>query len=164
MEKTVFEWITTQLGAQGTVCAGGRYDGLVEHHGASPTPAVGFAMGLERLQELIDFSKIPDKHTPHVYLLLSGEQATERGILLAEQLRDQLPDLRILTHCGGGSLKSQFKKADKSGAQLALVLAEDEIVQNQVSIKFLRAETPQTIIKWPEIANFLRTRLSFLAY
>ncbi len=159
--KTVFEWITTQLGAQGTVCAGGRYDGLVEHHGASPTPAVGFAMGLERLQELIDFSKIPDKHTPHVYLLLSGEQATERGILLAEQLRDQLPDLRILTHCGGGSLKSQFKKADKSGAQLALVLAEDEIVQNQVSIKFLRAETPQTIIKWPEIANFLRTRLSF---
>ncbi len=159
--KTVFEWITTQLGAQGTVCAGGRYDGLVEHHGASPTPAVGFAMGLERLQELIDFSKIPDKHTPHVYLLLSGEQATERGILLAEQLRDQLPDLRILTHCGGGSLKSQFKKADKSGAQLALVLAEDEIVQNQVSIKFLRAETPQTIIKWPEIANFLRTSLSF---
>jgi histidyl-tRNA synthetase len=159
--KTVFEWSTTQLGAQGTVCAGVRYDGLVEHHGASPTPAVGFAMGLERLQELIDFSKIPDKHTPHVYLLLSGEQATERGILLAEQLRDQLPDLRILTHCGGGSLKSQFKKADKSGAQLALVLAEDEIVQNQVSIKFLRAETPQTIIKWPEIANFLRTRLSF---
>ena len=92
---------------------------------------------------------------------MSGEQATERGILLAEQLRDQLPDLRILTHCGGGSLKSQFKKADKSGAQLALVLAEDEIVQNQVSIKFLRAETPQTIIKWPEIANFLRTSLSF---
>ena len=140
--KTVFEWITTQLGAQGTVCAGGRYDGLVEHHGASPTPAVGFAMGLERLQELIDFSKIPDKHTPHVYLLLSGEQATERGILLAEQLRDQLPDLRILTHCGGGSLKSQFKKADKSGAQLALVLAEDEIVQNQVSIKFFTRGKP----------------------
>lgn len=159
--KTVFEWITTQLGAQGTVCAGGRYDGLVEHHGATPTPAVGFAMGLERLQELIDFSKMPDKHSPHVYLILSGEQATERGILLAEQLRDQLPDLRILTHCGGGSLKSQFKKADKSGAQLALVLAEDEIVQNQVSIKFLRAETPQTVIKWPEIANFLRTSLSF---
>ena len=160
-EKTVFEWITTQLGSQGTVCAGGRYDSLVEQHGSSPTPAIGFAMGLERLQELIDFSKIPDKHTPHVYLLLSGEQATERGILLAEQLRDQLPDLRILTHCGGGSLKSQFKKADKSGAQLALVLAEDEIVQNKVSIKFLRAETPQTIIKWPEIANFLRTSLSF---
>ena len=159
--KTVFEWITTQLGAQGTICAGGRYDGLVEHHGASPTPAVGFAMGLERLQELIDFSKIPDKQSPHVYLILSGEQATERGVLLAELLRDQLPDLRVLTHCGGGSLKSQFKKADKSGAQLALVLAEDEIVQNQVSIKFLRADTPQTVIKWPEIANFLSKSLSF---
>jgi len=159
--KTVFEWITTQLGAQGTVCAGGRYDGLVEHHGASPTPAVGFAMGLERLLELTDFSKMPDTQSPHVYLILSGEQATERGILLAEQLRDQLPDLRVLTHCGGGSLKSQFKKADKSGAQLALVLAEDEIVQNQVSIKFLRTETPQTVIKWPEIANFLSKSLSF---
>lgn len=159
--KTVFEWITTQLGAQGTVCAGGRYDGLVEHHGASPTPAVGFAMGLERLLELTDFSKMPDKQSPHIYLILFGEQATERGILLAEQLRDQLPDLRVLTHCGGGSLKTQFKKADKSGAQLALVLAEDEIVQNQVSIKFLRENTPQTIIKWPEIANFLSKSLSF---
>ncbi len=159
--KTVFEWITTQLGAQGTICAGGRYDGLVEHHGASPTPAVGFAMGLERLQELIDFSKIPDKQSPHVYLILSGEQAIKRGILLAEQLRDQLPRLRILVHCGGGSLKSQFKKADKSGASLALILAENEVVQNQASIKFLRAETPQTVIKWPEIANFLRTSLSF---
>lgn len=159
--KTVFEWITTQLGAQGTVCAGGRYDGLVAHHGASPTPAVGFAMGLERLQELVDFGKIPDKQSPHAYLILSGKLATERGILLAEQLRDQLPDLRILSHCGGGSLKSQFKKADKSGAQLALVLAEDEIVKNQISIKFLRAETPQTVIKWSEIAGFLRNNLSF---
>lgn len=160
-EKTVFEWITTQLGAQGTVCAGGRFDGLVEHHGATPTPAVGFAIGLERLLELTDFSKAPDRQSPHVYLILSGKQAVERGLLLAEQLRDQLPELRVLSHCGGGSLKSQFKKADKSGAQLALVLAEDEVVQNQVSIKFLRADTPQTVIKWPEIANFLKTSLSF---
>ena len=157
--KTVFEWITTQLGAQGTVCAGGRYDGLVEHHGASPTPAVGFAMGLERLQELVDFSKMPDKQSPHVYLILSGKLATERGILLAEQLRNQLPIIRIQSHCGGGSLKSQFKKADKSGAQLALVLAEDEIVQNQATIKFLRSETPQAAIKWSEIADFLRNNL-----
>tara|TARA_R110002111_G_scaffold260519_4_gene331925 strand:+ start:373 stop:1641 length:1269 start_codon:yes stop_codon:yes gene_type:complete len=157
--KTVFEWITTQLGAQGTVCAGGRYDGLVEHHGASPTPAVGFAMGLERLQELVDFSKMPDKQSPHVYLILSGKLATERGILLAEQLRNQLPIIRIQSHCGDGSLKSQFKKADKSGAQLALVLAEDEIVQNQATIKFLRSETPQAAIKWSEIADFLRNNL-----
>ena len=160
-EKTVFEWITTQLGSQGTVCAGGRYDGLVEHHGASTTPAIGFAMGLERLQELIDFSKIPDKQSPHVYLILSGEKATGRGVLLAEQLRDQLSNLRLLTHCGNGSIKSQFKKADKSGAQIALILAEDEMKKDQVSIKFLRSESSQASIKWSDIANFLRTRLTF---
>lgn len=158
--KTVFEWITTQLGAQGTVCAGGRFDGLVEQHGASSTPAVGFAIGLERLLELTDFKDMADKHTPHVYLLLSGEQASQRGILLAEQLRDQLSGLRILSHCGGGSLKSQFKKADKSGAQLALILGEDELEQNQVTIKFLRSADPQISIKWPEISNFLATTLS----
>ncbi len=160
-EKTVFEWITTQLGSQGTVCAGGRYDSLVEHHGASTTPAIGFAMGLERLQELIDFSKIPDKQSPHVYLILSGEKATGRGVLLAEQLRDQLSNLRLLTHCGNGSIKSQFKKADKSGAQIALILAEDEMKKDQVSIKFLRSESLQASIKWSDIANFLRARLTF---
>ncbi len=160
-EKTVFEWITTQLGSQGTVCAGGRYDSLVEQHGSSPTPAIGFAMGLERLQELIDFSKIPDKQSPHVYLILSGKKATGRGVLLAEQLRDQLPNLRLLTHCGEGSMKSQFRKADKSGAQIALVLAEDEMTKNQVSIKFLRSESSQTSIKWSDIANFLLTKLIF---
>ena len=160
-EKTVFEWITTQLGSQGTVCAGGRYDSLVEHHGASTTPAIGFAMGLERLQELIDFSKIPDKQSPHVYLILSGEKATGRGVLLAEQLRDQLSNLRLLTHCGNGSIKSQFKKADKSGAQIALILAEDEMKKDQVSIKFLRSESSQASIKWSDIANFLRARLIF---
>jgi histidyl-tRNA synthetase len=158
--KTVFEWITNQLGAQGTVCAGGRYDGLVEHHGASSTPAVGFAIGLERLLELTDFNNMPDRHTPHVYLLLAGEQATQRGLLLAEQLRDQLPKLRVLSHCGGGSLKSQFKKADKSGAQLALVLGEDELANNQVTIKYLRTDDPQIAVNWPEIANFLSTSLS----
>ena len=160
-EKTVFEWITTQLGSQGTVCAGGRYDSLVEQHGSSPTPAIGFAMGLERLQELIDFSKIPDKQSPHVYLILSGKKATGRGVLLAEQLRDQLPNLRLLTHCGEGSIKSQFRKADKSGAQIALVLAEDEMTKNQVSIKFLRSESSQTSIKWSDIANFLLANLMF---
>ena len=158
--KTVFEWITNRLGAQGTVCAGGRYDGLVEHHGASSTPAVGFAIGLERLLELTDFYNMPDKVTPHVYLLLSGEQAIERGILLAEQLRDQLSELRILSHCGGGSLKSQFKKADKSGAQLALILGEDELDRNQVTVKFLRTDDSQTVINWQEISNFLRSTLS----
>ncbi len=158
--KTVFEWITDKLGAQGTVCAGGRYDGLVEHHGATATPAVGFAMGLERLLELTDFSQISDTQSPHAYLLLSGDLVMERGMLLAEQLRDQLPHLRILCHCGGGSLKSQFKKADKSGAQLALVLGEDELAQNEITIKFLRSDVPQTVVKWAEIADFLGTTLS----
>lgn len=158
--KTVFEWISNQLGAQGTVCAGGRYDGLVEHHGASATPAVGFAIGLERLIELASFENMQDKHSPHVYLLISGEQAVKPGLLLAEQLRSELPDIRILSHCGGGSFKSQFKKADKSGAQIALILGEDELNNNQLTIKFLRSDTPQTLVKWSELANFLSTSLS----
>ena len=158
--KTVFEWISDQLGAQGTVCAGGRYDGLVEHHGASSTPAVGFAIGLERLVELANFEKMPDKHTPHIYLLISGEQAIKPGVLLAEQIRNQLPAIRILTHCGGGSFKSQFKKADKSGAELAVILGEDELENNQLTIKYLRSNKPQTVIKWPELASFLSTSLS----
>lgn len=113
--KTVFEWITTQLGAQGTVCAGGRFDGLVEQHGASSTPAVGFAIGLERLLELTDFKDMADKHTPHVYLLLSGEQASQRGILLAEQLRDQLSGLRILSTAVVAVLKANLKRPINPG-------------------------------------------------
>ena len=158
--KTVFEWITNQLGAQGTICAGGRYDGLIEHHGASSTPAVGFAIGLERLLELTDFSKKIDKHTPHIYLILSGAGTSERGLILAEQLRDEIPEIRILTHCGGGGLKSQFKKADKSGAQAALILGENELENDQVTIKFLREDQPQNSISCAEIANFLKTTLS----
>lgn len=158
--KTVFEWITNQLGAQGTICAGGRYDGLVELHGSSSTPAVGFAIGLERLLELTDFGDMQYKHTPHIYLLISGEQAIKRGMLLAEQMRDQLPGLRIMTHCGGGNLKKQFKKADKSGAQLALILGENELEQNQLTVKFLRSDEPQSVIKWPELPDFLSTTLS----
>ena len=160
--KTVFEWISNQLGAQGTVCAGGRYDGLVEHHGASATPAVGFAIGLERLIELANFENIPN-NAPHIYLLISGEQAIKPGMLLAEQLRSQLPSIKILSHCGGGSFKSQFKKADKSGAQLALILGEDELEKNQLTIKYLRTDEPQTVINWSELANFLRTSLSLQA-
>jgi len=161
--KTVFEWISNELGAQGTVCAGGRYDGLVEHHGASSTPAVGFAMGLERLLELTDFEKMPNTHRPHVYLLISGEKAVKPGLLLAEQMREQLAGIRILSHCGGGSFKSQFKKADKSGAMLAVILGEDELENNQLTIKYLRSDKEQTVIKWPELANFLGTSLSIQA-
>jgi histidyl-tRNA synthetase len=158
--KTVFEWITNKLGAQGTICAGGRYDGLVELHGASSTPAVGFAIGLERLLELADFQNMPDKHTPHIYLLISGENVIKHGIQLAEQIREQLPDIRVLTHCGGGSFKSQFKKADKSGAQLAIILGEDELENNQLTVKYLRSNESQTVVKSEQLANFLSTTLS----
>ena len=158
--KTVFEWITNQLGAQGTICAGGRYDGLVELHGATPTPAIGFAMGMERLLELTDFTELENKSIPHIYLILAGEQASQPGILLAEQLRNQVPGLRVMTHYGGGSIKSQFKKADKSGAELALILGEDELQEEQVTVKFLRNDKPQTVIKQSEIANFISNKLS----
>lgn len=158
--KTVFEWITNQLGAQGTICAGGRYDGLVEHHGATPTPAVGFAIGMERLLELADFTKLENRQTPHIYLILAGDQAIQPGILLAEELRNKIAGLRIMMHCGGGSFKSQFKKADKSGAELALILGEDELREAQLTIKFLRSNEPQTVIKQSEIANFIGNTLS----
>lgn len=156
--RTVFEWISNQLGAQGTVCAGGRYDGLVEHHGASATPAVGFAIGLERLMELANFENMTD-NAPHIYLLISGEKAVKPGLLLAEQLRNNIAQIKVLSHCGGGSFKSQFKKADKSGAQLALVLGEDELENNQLTVKYLRSEEPQTVVKWADLADFLRSSL-----
>jgi histidyl-tRNA synthetase len=156
--RTVFEWISNQLGAQGTVCAGGRYDGLVEHHGASATPAVGFAIGLERLMELANFENMAD-NAPDIYLLISGEKGVKPGLLLAEQLRSNIPEIKVLSHCGGGSFKSQFKKADKSGAQLALILGEDELENNQLTVKYLRSEEPQTIVKWADLTDFLRSSL-----
>ncbi len=157
--KTVFEWITNQLGAQGTICAGGRYDGLVEHHGANPTPAVGFAIGMERLLELANFEKMQNYQIPHAYLILAGEAVIEPGMLLAEELRNKT-GLRILTNCGGGSFKSQFKKADKSGAELALILGEDELNQGLITIKFLRSDREQTTVKRAEVTDFLVKSLS----
>ena len=135
--RTVFEWVTDQLGAQGTVCAGGRFDGLVEQLGGKSVPAAGFALGLERLLELVRDNLEPES-VPHVYLVLVGDAAQRRGLRLAEQLRDVLPSLRILVNCGGGSFKSQFKKADKCGAQLALILGDDELAQQTVGVKLLR--------------------------
>ena len=140
--RTVFEWVTDKLGAQGTVCAGGRFDGLVEQLGGKPVPASGFAMGLERLLELVRDNLTP-ANVPHVYLVLAGEKAQTKGLVLAEQLRNAVPELRLMTHCGGGSIKSQFKKADKSGAQLALVLGDDEVEQGTVSVKTLRGDRGQ---------------------
>ena len=132
--RTVFEWVTTRLGAQGTICAGGRYDGLVGQIGGKPTPATGFAMGVERLLALLleDGMALPGQQVD-VYVVHQGELASQLASKVAEQLRDS--DLRVLLHCGGGSFKSQMKKADASGAPLAVVIGDDEAQANEVSIK-----------------------------
>jgi histidyl-tRNA synthetase len=158
--KTVFEWITDRLGAQGTICAGGRYDGLVEACGGNPVPASGFAMGLERLVEVLgdSTSAACDPH-PHVYFISAGGRTTAAGFALAEQLRERLPALRLVMHCGGGSFKSRFKKADKSGAALALVLGEEELEHQLVGLKYLRQETEQQQVPWESLEGLLKKEL-----
>ena len=134
---TVFEWVTDKLGAQGTVCAGGRYDGLVEQLGGKPTPACGFAMGIERLIALIkDSGGEPAAPVPDVYLVHQGEEAARLAFRVAEGLRDQGID--VLQHCGGGSFKSQMKKADSSGASFAVIIGDDEASTGEVQLKSLR--------------------------
>jgi len=154
--RTVFEWVTDRLGAQGTICAGGRYDGLVEYLGGRATPAVGFALGLERLIALLEAEgvELPDS-SPHAYLVLSGEQGVRRGMVFAGELRDAVKGLRLLTNCGGGSFKSQFRRADKSGAALALVIGDDEAERGQVTLKPLRGENAQETIPQVKAAGAL---------
>ncbi|MCR4508968.1 histidine--tRNA ligase [Pseudomonas sp. 32.2.56] len=158
--KTVFEWVTDQLGSQGTVCAGGRYDGLVEQMGGKPTPGVGFAMGIERLVLLLEtLGKVPAEiaRTVDVYLCAFGEPAELAALALSERLRDELPWLRLQVNAGAGSFKSQFKKADKSGALYALILGEDELAQQVVGCKPLRGQGEQQSIAWPALADHLAT-------
>ena len=136
--KTVFEWVTDQLGSQGTVCAGGRYDGLVEQMGGKPTCGVGFAMGIERLVLLLEtLEKVPAELSRQVdvYLAALGEGVELAALTLAERLRDEIPDLRLAVNAGAGSFKSQLKKADKSGALIALILGEDELAGQVVGVK-----------------------------
>jgi histidyl-tRNA synthetase len=134
---TVFEWVTTKLGAQGTVCAGGRYDGLIEQIGGKPAPACGFAMGVERLLALLEeYAFQAPRVAPDVYLVHQGDAANKFAMVAAEQLRDQ--GLHVLLHCGGGSFKSQMKKADASGARYALIIGDDEAGAGEVSLKPLR--------------------------
>ncbi|MCX7088328.1 MAG: histidine--tRNA ligase, partial [Methylococcales bacterium] len=155
--KTVFEWVTTELGAQGTVCAGGRYDGLVAQLGGKPNYAIGFAMGMERLLSLMEM--LPDlsiESTVDVYMILVGEQAEEEGLLFSEAVRTALPGLKLLVNCGGGSIKSQFKKADKSAAHYALIIGEDEALNAQVSLKSLRTDMSQQTLSQAEIVEYLR--------
>ena len=154
--KTVFEWVTDQLGAQGTICAGGRYDGLVEQVGGKPTAAIGFALGLERLLALQEANGVElPPCSPHVYLVLNGEQGVREGIVLAEKLRGSLPGLRLLSNCGNGSFKSQFKRADKSGADYALVMGDDEVSQGVLLLKPLRSKAEQEVLPVQDVANRL---------
>ncbi|MBK1717271.1 histidine--tRNA ligase [Thiocystis violacea] len=157
--RTVFEWITDDLGAQGTVCAGGRYDGLVEQLGGRSTPAVGFAMGLERLVELMALTGLHSEPGIDAYLVAVGESAQAAAPGIAERLRDGLPSLRLMSHCGGGSFKSQFKKADKSGARFALVLGDGELEREVIGVKDLREETEQRELRQEDLAAFLADHL-----
>ncbi|MDH5734601.1 MAG: histidine--tRNA ligase, partial [Gammaproteobacteria bacterium] len=153
--KTVFEWVTDELGAQGTVCAGGRYDGLVSQLGGKPTTAAGFAMGVERLLSLIENTTLQLNNGIDIFMLLQGDKAQIQGLILAEQIRTECSNIKIQVNCGGGSFKSQMKKADKSGAKLALILGEDEIIHDSVAIKHLRSESEQKLIRQDELSKVL---------
>ncbi|MCX2779054.1 histidine--tRNA ligase [Microbulbifer thermotolerans] len=156
--KTVFEWVTDSLGAQGTVCAGGRYDGLVEQMGGKPTPAVGFGLGVERLVLMLEtLGVLPECLNRQVdaYLVAVGE-VQSAALAAAERLREDLPWLRLQAHMGGGSFKSQMKKADKSGADYALIIGEDEAASGQVTVKYLREEQPQQTVALEALAALLR--------
>ncbi|WP_031207412.1 histidine--tRNA ligase [Halomonas huangheensis] len=161
--RTVFEWTTSALGSQGTVCAGGRYDGLVEQLGGKPTPAVGFAMGIERLILLLEtLDIVPDEARAPLDVYVLGMDASTDGsaMHLAEQLRDAAPELRVQLHCGGGNFKNRMKKADRSDARLALILGENEQASGQVAIKFLRDERSQQIIAQQDLAAALKSLLA----
>ena len=159
--KTVFEWVTTELGSQGTVCAGGRYDGLVEQLGGKPTPAVGFAMGIERLVLMLEaLNAVPEDVNNYldVYLVSMGN-VTSAAMQLATQLREALPNLRLQMHLGGGNFKKQMKKANESGARFALILGEDEVAEAKASIKDLRESGEQITLEQDQIASWLTDQL-----
>ncbi|MEW8539245.1 MAG: histidine--tRNA ligase [Candidatus Thiodiazotropha endolucinida] len=157
--RTVFEWVTQSLGAQGTVCAGGRFDGLVGQLGGRATPAVGFAMGLERLIAMLETLDLKEQlPVPDVYLVMMGDRASREGVLLAERLRSALPTLRLISHCGGGTFKNQLKKTDRSQARYALVLGEDEVARREIGLKPMRSEGKQEQIALSQ----LETRLAEL--
>jgi histidyl-tRNA synthetase len=160
--KTVFEWVTDRLGAQGTVCAGGRYDGLVEQLGGRPVPAVGFAMGIERLVLLLqELDVIPAAvtHKPDVYFIVEGDVAAE-ALKVSEVIRSEIPWLRLLTHCGGGKFKRQMKKAVDSGASLALLINEDTAAEGQLTIKYLQEEKEQQTLAQAEIIELMQAAIS----
>jgi len=156
--RTVFEWTTDKLGAQSAVCAGGRYDGLVEHLGGKATPGIGFAMGIERLVELLKLADTPRADIkPHVYIAMLGELAEKEGMKLAELLRDA--GFRTQLNCGGGGLKGQMKKADRSEARFAMILGEEEVNRGVVALKDLRINGEQEVIAVDAITDELEKRI-----
>lgn len=160
--KTVFEWNTAELGAQRTVCGGGRYDGLVDHFGGGSTAAVGLAIGMDRLVAMMrarEEGTVPD-HGLHVYLIAVGDEVAGQALYLAERLRDEIKGLRLVSHCGGGSFKSQFKRADRSGAMIALVLGPDEVDTRSVTVKHLRSEIEQANVPQDELGAYLLRSLA----
>lgn len=162
---TVFEWITNALGAQGTVCAGGRYDGLIDQLGGKNGSAFGFAMGLERLVLMLEELKLVENtqaHAPHIYMLASDSNTQAKLFALAEKLRSQFDLLRIQTHCGGGSMKSQMKKADKSGANIALILGEKELEKAQITLKQLDLGEQQQL-EIDELSNWVAQHFSLVS-
>ena len=161
--RTVFEWTTDRLGAQGTVCAGGRYDGLVAQLGGGDTPAVGFAMGIERIVQLCKTVAIPagfaENHAPHAYLCWLGDTAYVPALRLADELRAAAGPLRVVMNAGGGNLKAQLKRADRSGARVALILGEQELQAGQCQIKHLREPGEQQSVALGEVRGFLLGRV-----
>ena len=142
--RTVFEWVTDRLGAQSAICSGGRYDGLVAQLGGRDTPAIGWALGIERVVELIEAEGLQIvEPLPHAYLAMAGERAQRKGFEIAEELRMRVPGVRLTMDCLGGSLKSQLRRADRSGARMALILGDEELDVGQISVKALREDTPQ---------------------
>ncbi len=156
--QTVFEWVTDTLGAQGAICAGGRYDGLIEELGGPATGGIGFAMGLERLVAMLSAAGQPGAEVaPHAYLITVGAAAQRLGLALAEQWRDQWPALRLRSNCGGGSFKSQFRRADHSNARFALILGEEEAGAGTIAIKPLReVQSEQITLPQDQAAAWLR--------
>jgi histidyl-tRNA synthetase len=158
--RTVFEWITSELGSQDAVCSGGRYDGLVSHLGGDSTPAIGWALGEERIVALLQAQGITASGAvPDVYLVVVGERAEAQGLVLAERLRDAVNGIRIETHAGGGGFKSQLKRADKSGAHWALILGDGEAERGVAGLKSLRTEAPQIEVPLDELTTELAARI-----
>ena len=154
--KTVFEWVTDELGSQGTVCGGGRYDALIKQLGGRETAACGFGLGIERLLGLMEVQGIQttDKK-PDYYFVMAGDKAQQIGMPLAENLREGIPQLQLICNCGGGSFKSQIKRADKSGANYALIMGEDEVNNKTIAIKPLRERKEQTLINQNELIAYI---------